>query len=134
MINIDGEILDVNVLGNGYPTVDEGGNGRDWYIFQNREEAGEAAREYWKDMAENDPSEFTCIVGEESLVKWALNQFAGPGSTQVRNLSDWLDLYLDVPEEQWASYDGAELEGTISKEVMEELGFTDKNVVFYRHN
>ena len=133
-VNIDNEVMDVNVNNYGYPTVVDGRIGGFWYLFQDHETAGVAAREYWESMAENDPQEFTCMVGEETLVKWALNRFAGPGSTQVRNLEEWLDLWLDTPEEQWGSYDGNCVEGTISKEVQEELGFDSKDVVFYRHN
>lgn len=116
----------------GYPNIEIGN--RDYYVFQDRDSAGQAARDYWKDMAENDPQEFTCIVGEEALIAWALGQNYAPGTIGVNSLEEWLDLYLDVPEEQWGSYDGCEIEGTISKALMEELGFDDKNVVFYRHN
>lgn len=131
-VNIEGEILDVEVHPHGYAMVSSGN--RDWYVFQDEEQAGQEARDYWLDMAENDQAEFTCMVGESTLVDWALGNFAGPGSEQVTSLNDWLDLWLKAPEEQWASYDGNMVEGTVSKEVMEELGFEDKKVVFYRHN
>jgi len=131
-VNIDGEVLDVDVHPNGYATVSSGN--REWYVFQDTEQAGEEARDYWENMAEYDQAEFTCMVGESTLIEWALGNYAGPGSTQVCSLKDWLDLWYDTPEEQWASYDGTEVDGTVSKEVMEELGFDDKDVVFYRHN
>jgi hypothetical protein len=131
-VNIDGEVLDVDVQNYEYPMVSHGN--REWYVFQDEEHAGKEAREYWMDMAENDQSEFVCIVGENNLVNWALGNMAGPGSTKVSSLEEWFDLWLNIPEEQWASYDGNVLDGTVSKEVMDELGFSDKNVVFYRHN
>ncbi len=59
-------------------------------------------------MAENDSKEFVCMVGEETLVAWALGQYAGPGSTHVQSLNEWLDLWLNTPEEHFASYDSCE--------------------------
>lgn len=79
-------------------------------LFASREDAGEAAREYWADMAESDPKEFTCMVGEDTLIAWGLGKYAGPGSTRVKSLGEWLDLWLDTPEEHFASYDGEERE------------------------
>ncbi len=83
---------------------------REWYVAKDSDEAGEQAKKYWKDMAENDPKELACIVGEETLIQWGLGRCAGPGSTQVKSLEEWLDLWLTTPEEQWASYDGDEQE------------------------
>lgn len=100
----------------------------EYYLFEDSGKAGEAAREYWEDMANNDPSEFTYLVGEQTLVSWALGQFAGPGSTQVTSLEEWLDLWLDTPEEQWAEYDGAECEF-----VCKHPDFNHYTVA-YRHN
>jgi hypothetical protein len=45
-----------------------------------------------------------------------------------------LDLWFDNPEEQWAGYDGITLEGTISNDLKEELGFDSNKVIFYRSN
>jgi uncharacterized protein YndB with AHSA1/START domain len=95
---------DTNDYGCTYIDVD----GNEYIVFEDTEEAGEKAREYWADMAEDDPEEFTCIVGKGTLVKWALGQSAGPGTSQVGSLEEWLDLWEDVPEEHWASYDGSE--------------------------
>jgi hypothetical protein len=50
----------------------------------------------------------------------------------VSSLDEWFDLVASVPQEHWASYDGEEVEGTISKEAQEILGFHGKDVVFYR--
>ena len=85
-------------------------DGKEFYITKDAELAGEKAREYWEDMAQDDPEEFACMVGEKTLVKWALGMHAGPGYTKVNCLNDWLDLHLDIPEEFFASYDGAERE------------------------
>lgn len=111
-------------------------DGEEWLIFESREDAGQVARDYWEDMAKNDPSEFTCMVGEETLVSWALNQYAGPGTTQVRNLEEWLDLWLDTPEEHHSSYDGEEYDLECTSLALEALGFSadSKYVVAYRRN
>jgi hypothetical protein len=106
---------------------------RDYYVAESTEAAGEAARQYWKELAESDPKEFACMVGEETLVNWALGQYAGPSSTQVKSLDEWLDLWLDTPEEEFAGYDGEEVEvNDADNELIEELGFTP--TVAYRHN
>jgi len=131
-VKIGDEVLDVEVQTGGYTMVSTGNH--DWYVFQDEEHAGEEARSYWEYMANNDKDEFACMVGSETLIDWALGNYAGPGYTKVKSLSEWLDLWLDTPEEQWGTYDGCAEYGTVSKEVMEELGFDDKNVVFYRHN
>lgn len=117
-LRIDGEIL----TGDLYENELTIGPSHRYVIFENSEEAGKAAREYWKDMAENDPKEFTCMVGEGTLVNWALGQSDGPGSTHVRSLDEWLDLSLDAPEEHFASYDGQETDCEISRALAEELG------------
>ncbi|OYT14919.1 MAG: hypothetical protein B7C24_15790 [Bacteroidetes bacterium 4572_77] len=61
---------------------------KEFYLSESSEKAGEQAREYWEDMAMNDPQ----------------------GSTAVQSLEEWLDLHLDAPEEHFASYDGQERE------------------------
>jgi len=111
-------------------------DGMDLLIYESREAAGQAARDRWEDMARNDPSEFTCMVGESTLVAWALGQYAGPGTSQVKNLEEWLDLFLDAPEEELASYDGAELDvDRISTALCEELGIEPSDsMVAYRTN
>jgi hypothetical protein len=112
-------------------------NGNEYIIFESVEEAGQAARAYWESMAEDDPQEFTAMVGEFTLVSWASGQYAGPGSAQVTSLNDWLDLWLDTPEEHFARYDGEEIEvERISPRLADELGFTfdcnDCEAVIYR--
>jgi hypothetical protein len=86
------------------------GDEREFVLFDSSEEAGDEAREYWEDLAHNDPEEFRCLVGEETLIQWALGRFAGPGSVHVNSLQEWFDLWLDVPEEHFATYDGVECE------------------------
>jgi len=117
-------------------------DGTEWYIAESREKAGEKAREYWQDMAENDPQEFTCIVGEKTLVAWALGQHAGPGNETANSLDGWLDIVADHPEEEFAGYDGIEVDvQVISRDLWEELGWhrdisfaIDGDAVIYRHN
>lgn len=113
-LRLDGEVTEFdNFSTTGWDGLLTADLGRaDYYLAEDSEAAGKAAREYWEDMAENDPKEFTCMVGEETLVQWGLGRSAGPGSTHVRSLQEWLDLWLDTPEEQWASYDGNEISVT----------------------
>jgi hypothetical protein len=92
-------------------------------VAETSEKAGEKAKLYWADMAEHDPSEFACLVGEETLIKWGMGQPAGPGSSKVRSMKEWLNLWVGTPEEQWASYDGKERTLYINKPLAEELGF-----------
>lgn len=136
-LDIDGET--VTVVGEaidyeGVVTVDvetEDGEARNYCLFRSPEAAGRAARQYWQDMAEGDPDEFTAMVGAETLLSWALGQFAGPGSTQVTSLSEWLDLWLDTPEEHWGAWDSSECEVTdASAHLRDLLGFNPR--VAYR--
>ena len=103
-------------------------NGEEYYLVESREEAGEAAREYWEDLAQDDPKEFACLLGTETLIQWGLGNYAGPGSTQAQSLSEWLDLWLDTPEEHFASYDCMEREFKCKHP--DWAGYT----VAYRHN
>jgi hypothetical protein len=119
-------------------------DGGEFYVAESREKAGSYARDYWENMACNDKKEFLCMVGADTLVSWALGEYAGPGSTQVSSLDEWLDLWNDTPEEHWAGYDSTERdikergegrlpEGfAVTKEAQEEIGFQPK--VAYRHN
>ena len=107
--------------------------GFEWYIAENSTIAGEKAREYWEELAHNDPEELTCIIGTDTLVAWALGQSAGPGTTAVNSLEEWLDLHLDVPEEHFATYDSCEYVLKISDELQQELGWdTKSDCVAYR--
>lgn len=118
---IDGKIREVSCddHGDGWMIAD----GWRWYVFPDTDTAGEAAREYWADLAENDPEEFTCIVGKENLVQWAMGYSAGPGSAACSSLEEWLDLTATVPEEHFARYDGAEITIELNAAAMEACGF-----------
>jgi hypothetical protein len=132
-ITIDGERIE-------YPIVTACGRGaliqdgsREWTVFKDSDDAGQDAREYWANMARNDPAEFALMVGESTLVSWGLGQPAGPGSYKVRSLSAWLDLWLDTPEDHHARYDGEERTvDHIGEDLCEEVGFTP--TVAYRVN
>lgn len=102
----------------------------EWIVFADAEAAGEAAREYWQEMADHDPTELRAIVGDEALIEWALGNWYAVGSTAVSSLTEWLDLWLDVPEEEFARYDGNEWEGNL---LNVETGETCE-VVLYRTN
>ena len=132
-ITIDGEKFEVEDVQNygGLPLLEV--EGMEFYVAESAEAAGQEARDYWEAMAQDDPKEFTCIVGESCLVAWALGQYAGPGSTVVKSLEEWLDLWLDTPEEHFASYDSAACDiDEVSEDIVDELGFTP--TVAYRHN
>ena len=108
-------------------------DGCEFYLAESSETAGKAAAQRWRDMAEHDPAEFRCIVGDDTLVKWALGQSAGPGSAQVNSLEEWLEVVADHPEEEFASWDGAERDVDVCPKVLtEELGFMP--TVAYRCN
>lgn len=139
-IKFDGKIYIVEKIEHyGHLPILEFEDGTEWYIAENREQAGEKAREYWEELAQNDPKEFACLVGEEVLVNWGLGISDGPGSTAVCGLQDWLDLWLDTPEEHFAGYDGLEIDvEVLSRDLCEELGFSfdpaDCTAVIYRWN
>ena len=140
-IKLEGEtfrIEDINT--EGYLPLLEVTDGCEYYFAESHNQAGEKAREYWEEMAFSDPEELACIIGTETLIQWGLNQYASPGSIPVQNLAEWLDLWLDVPEEQWASYNGEEMEGCrLSPSACEELGIefdlqAETHYCLYRHN
>lgn len=122
-----------SVYSGGYLDLLELDDGTSWYVARSSEAAGIVARNYWEELANYDPREFTCLIGEETLIQWGLGNIASPGSTPVSSLDDWLDLWLDTPEEQWANYDGTEADvSDVSSELAEDLGYTP--TVAYRHN
>jgi hypothetical protein len=128
-IKIDGEIWTVDeiITCGDLPLIRCGRV--EFYLAASSEEAGKAARERW---AEGDRAELRCILGDETLIAWALGDWAGPGSRQVRSFSEWLDLWLDSPEEEFASYDGEERVVQRCAYLRDELGFVP--TVAYRHN
>ena len=130
---IDGETHEIDKLTKGHyelPTITIGK--MEFYIAENSTIAGEKAREYWEEL---DPEELTCIIGTDTLVAWALGQSAGPGSTAVNSLEEWLDLWLGTPEEHFATYDSCEYVLEISDKLQQELGWdTKSDCVAYRSN
>lgn len=143
LIKIDDVTEEVDdAFDGGYLPMLQLDGGEDWFVAEDSEEAGKAARKRYAEMVEDDPEEFRCIIGDETLIKWCLGQYAGPGSTQYRSLQEWLDAWLDIPEEEFASYDGEEKEAKINEALAEELGFVFDDpddtgwmtVVAYRHN
>lgn len=136
VLTIAGEVVEISRvfdLGNGGQELTSLGGGRSWIVFEDAETAGQAARDYWAEMVQDDPEQFREMVGTESLTRWALGQSAGPGNAQVCSLEAWLDLYLDIPEEHFAGYDGEECEvDAVSADAEEEIGFAPG--VAYRSN
>lgn len=108
-------------------------SGEEFYLAEDVDIAGKAAKEYWMDMAKNDPSEFECIVGSENLIAMAMGECCNPGSTTVSSLDEWFDLHIDAPEEHFASYDHQECSAIdTGNNAIDELGFTP--TIAYRHN
>lgn len=135
-IEIDGEIQKVYSVEKGSetcPWMIELDDGSEYFLAEDSESAGEMAKARWTDMAKNDPREFAAIIGTETLVSWGLGQYAGPGSTQVKSLDEWLDLWIHTPEGEWAAYDLSESEvGRVCPYLLSELGFIP--TVAYRCN
>lgn len=123
-IHFDGDTLNLdNYFENGEDGIHVTWNGGDWYVFPNEDIAGQAARDYWEDMAHNDKAEFRAIVGEDALIAWCLGESYAVGTKAVSSLDSWLDLWLTTPEEHWASYDCEQREGYINKAFADEFGF-----------
>ena len=92
------------------------------YLFKDEEEAGQFARDYWEDYIDHESSEdIVEMLHAETLVSWALGKLAGPGSSKVRNLEEWLDLYLEAPDEHF-ELGPFEIEA-IGENIVEKLGF-----------
>ena len=114
-----------------YPVIEVPGKwGTDEvWLFRSREQAGEWARQVWEDPINDDAEEAVQMLGAETLIRWALGKPAGPGSTWVRPLSEWLDLWLETPEEEW----GDEFEVVqVAEDLVERLGFLPR-VAFKRN-
>ena len=94
---------------------------RDILLFKTREDAGEYARQYWEDYVEHESSEeVVAILGAETLISWALGRAAGPGYAKVKSLKEWLDLYIDSPEEHFEEEYEVE---AIGQNLVETFGF-----------
>ncbi len=114
-----------------YPVIEVPGKwGTDEvWLFRSHEEAGEWARQSWEDRILDDPEEARALVGTETLVRWALGLPAGPGSAKVNSLNEWLDLWLETPEEEL----GEEFEVVqVAEDLVERLGFVPR-VAYKRH-
>ena len=71
-------------------------------MFKCTEDAGQHARDYWEDYIHSEsPEEVAEILCAETLIAWALGRPGGPGSAKVNSLSEWLDLYLEAPDEHF---------------------------------
>ena len=102
--------------------IPRGEHGAEIYLFKDEEEAGQFARDYWEEYIDGESSEeIVCMLGAETLVSWALGKLAGPGSVKVRNLEEWLDLYLEAPDEHFES--GPFEVEAIGENIVEKLGF-----------
>jgi hypothetical protein len=138
LIIIEKEVVEVeDIQSNGFGGYHiDCNNGAEYHVFADRDAAGEGAADYWRDMAANDKSEFRCIVGDDALISWALGEYGGPGNEKVKSLDEWFELTANYPEEQWASYDGDEIEGArFNNHFAEAMGIDDrKNIVLYRCN
>ena len=102
---------------------DESGNwAAELFLFKNEEDAGQCARDYWEDYIDGETSEeIVAILGADTLIAWALGREAGPGSSKVKNLNEWLDLYLDAPEEHFDS--GPYQIELVAENIEEIIGF-----------
>ena len=135
-IKLNNEWLEVTNINNyGYlPTLELEDN-TEWYVAESSEHAGEKTKEYWQEMINNDPVEFRLIVGDNALIAWAFGENHAVGSVGCSSLNEWLDLTTEYPEEQWASYDGEEIElssNDSDNELQLELDFIP--TVAYRWN
>ena len=81
--------------------------GGDYYIYEDRDDAGKDTYDYWEDMAHNDRGEFIAIIGEERLLEWALGNSDDFG---ISSAQEFFERNADVPEETLASYDSEERE------------------------
>ena len=102
---------------------DEAGNwAAELFLFKNEEDAGQCARDYWEDYIDSESNEeIVAILGADTLISWALGKEAGPGSSKVKNLNEWLDLYLDAPEEHFDS--GPYQIELVAENIEEIIGF-----------
>jgi hypothetical protein len=93
----------------------------DIMLFKTREDAGEWVRQYWEDYIDGESNdEIVAILGADTLISWALGQEAGPGSSKVKNLNEWLDLHIDTPEEHFEEEYDIEV---IGENLVEIFGF-----------
>jgi len=116
-IKIDGEVYEVDKVykGGQLPLLECGK--MEFYVAADSEEAGEAAADYWRDMAKNDKKEFRCIIGDKRLLQWVMGESDSFG---ISSLEEFYEVTATVPEEQWAGYDGQEREVEAIEEPSED--------------
>ena len=101
---------------------DESGNWTEIYVFKSEEDAGQHARDHWEDYIDSySNEEIVEVLGADTLIAWALGQAAGPGSAKVKDLNEWLDLYLHAPEEHFDS--GPYQIERVAENIEEIIGF-----------
>ena len=112
MIIIDGEEYFVFSVNNrGFLPMVHTENG-EFYVSEDWEMSQEAMKRYWVEMAENDPKEFICLAGEETVISWGL----GYGT-----MEDWIEQ--GEPETLFSTdYTELDVEET-SEDVIEDIGF-----------
>ena len=134
LIVIEGEVVEVKrTYGSNEARYLECDNGCEYIIFEDREKAGQAVREYYEYMKENDKAEFRCLIGDERLIQWACNESDSFG---LSNFDEFLDAVENVPEEHFASYDGYEIEiSQMNNNLQAELeDICKSDCVLYRTN
>lgn len=122
LIKLDGdspEEVDKAYVNRGdLPMIDIGN--QDYYLAPSSEVAGEAVRERWRDMKDNDKREFRCLIGDERLIQWACGESDGFG---ISSFDEFLERVGDSPGEELSSYDGEERDARINLPLAEELGW-----------
>ena len=138
VIKYDGENYEVKeILSGSYLPMLQTEGDMEFYISPDEETAGQAAKERWEDMMQNDPEEFATIIGTERLVQWAMGQSDSYGISSAR---EFLEVISTVPEEEFASYDSVAADGQITEAVANKLGheFNVKNgwadCIIFRNN
>lgn len=110
LIVIDNEVLEVtDIYNTGYGKT-LSCDGSEYILFKHRDHAVNSVIDYYTNMVNNEPDEFTYLVGIDCLTQWALGRCAGPGYITATNLIEWIEAIAEYPEEVWASYDGIEID------------------------
>lgn len=125
--------VELDYGGSGGTFVEIEDSQEEYVLFDDAEEAGEAAADYWRELAQSDPKEFAAIIGTERLVLWGMRQQDSYG---IDGLDSFCEVTATVPEEEWAKYDGVESDATVKlmQEKDDEGKPQELQVVAYRHN
>lgn len=78
---VEKKVTDARSFFDGYDVTTE--DDENYYIWETEDEADAGSREYWEEMAQDDPKEFIGVVGEDQVISWAFGTYG--------NLNDWLD-------------------------------------------